>query len=128
METVEITENVILIRINKLYRQQMSEDELYEATRGIWKVGIRRKKADYAFSVYKAKIIEVFSINSWLHACTLPYKTRNMKEAISKVTVQGRWEFDGQLAEDKIRNKYIGKSVKQYLPTGASNPIIYINC
>ena len=127
MNDTEITENVILIRINQLYHEQMTDEELYEATRGIWKVGTRREKADYAFSVYKGTIVEVFSISKWFPACTLQYKTRNMKDAISRVNVHERWEFDGQLANDDIRDKYIGKSVKHYLPHGASNPIIYIN-
>ena len=128
MEEIKITENVLLIRINQLYQEHMTEEELYEATRGIWKVGIRRERADYVFSVYKGLVEEVYEIKSWFPACTLPYKTRNMQDAISKVTVEGRWEFEGEIAKDHIRKKYNGKSVKHYLPYGASNPAIYINC
>ncbi len=128
MDNIEISENVILIRINQLYHENITEEELYEATRGIWRVGIRRENADYAFSVFKGEVKEVFAIKSWFPACTLPYKTRNLQDAISKVKIEGRWEFKGELAEDNIRNKYIEISVKHYLPYGASNPITYINC
>ncbi|MDA3791275.1 MAG: hypothetical protein PF503_22605 [Desulfobacula sp.] len=86
------------------------------------------RKADYAFFVYRGEVKEVFAIKSWYPACTLTYNTRNIQDAIRKVKVEGRWEFEGKIAEDNIRNKYIGKSVKHYLPYGASNPIVYINC
>ena len=128
MSEIEIDENVILIRINKLYHESMSEEEMYEATRGIWKIGVRREKADYAFAIYQGEVKEVFYIGSWFPACTLHYNTRNMQDAISNVKMKGRWEFEGTLAEDSIRDKYIGKSFKHYLPHGASNPIIYANC
>ena len=40
--SVKVTEPVILIRINRLYRPEMTADELYDATRSSWKVGTRR--------------------------------------------------------------------------------------
>lgn len=40
-----ITEPSIIIRPNQLYHSGMSDEELYDATRGIWKLGERRKKA-----------------------------------------------------------------------------------
>ncbi len=43
----------ILITINKLYRSNMTPLELYEATRGIWVVGPRRNRAEYAMAVYQ---------------------------------------------------------------------------
>ena len=33
----DLTENVVMIRINKAYHDGMSESELYDATRGIWR-------------------------------------------------------------------------------------------
>lgn len=49
---VKITEPALLIRINRLFRYGMSPVELYDATRGIWKIGPNREKARYAFAVY----------------------------------------------------------------------------
>jgi hypothetical protein len=119
-----IDEKVILVRINKLYHESMTPEEMYEATRGVWKVSDRRYKADYAFTVFQGEIKEVYKINSWLPAGTSSYATRPR----SDVDVEGRWEFDGELAEEDVRKKYIGKSVKEYLPRGLANPIVYINC
>ena len=124
-----INEKVMLIRINKLFYESMTPEELYEVTRGIWKVGTRRNDVDYAFAVYKAVVKEVYKIYDWLPACTLEYKTRRIIKAIQNVNKINRWEFNGGIAENNIRNKYIGKSIKSYLPSfGGANPIIYVNC
>ena len=42
---VEISEPVILITVNRLFRRAMSAKELYEITRGKWVIGSRRNKA-----------------------------------------------------------------------------------
>ena len=53
----DITENVIATKINQAYRENMTELGLYEATRGYWKVDVKRaEKAQYAFSIYKGII------------------------------------------------------------------------
>ena len=121
---VEVKEKAILIRINKLYHESMTEKELYEATRGVWKVGTRRDAAEYAIAIFEGEVKEVFRINSWLPAGTLPYRSRSK----SDVEVEGRWEFNGILAENDIRDFYLGKSLKSYFPKGAANPISYVNC
>ena len=121
---ITIPEKTILIRISKLYHDSMTAEEIYEATRGVWKIGERRNEADYVFTVANGEIKEIFKIKSWLPAGSQKYNTRPN----SDIEIEGRWEFNGNIAEDLIRKKYIGKSVKQYLPHGAANPITYINC
>lgn len=129
MDKIKISENVMLIRINKLYRELMSPEEMYEATREIWIVGERRYRADYAFTVFNGIVKEVYKINQWFPACTLEYKTRAILEAIKTVDSSKRWEFDGQIADVSIREKYLDKSVRHYLPSfGGANPIKYVNC
>lgn len=59
---VSIEHRVILIRINQLYRRDMSTLELMEATRGIWKVGQRRETARLAFAVFDSLVLEVYEI------------------------------------------------------------------
>ena len=128
-QTIIINERVILIRINKLYHELMSPDELYEATRGIWKVGPRRNGVEYAFAIYNALVKEVYKVHNWYPACTFEYKTRNVFQAIQNIEKINRWEFDGEIAESNVRDKYICKSVKNYLPSyGGANPITYVNC
>lgn len=118
-------ENVLLITINKLYRSDMSDNELYQATRGIWKVGKRRKKVKYVCPVYQGIIREVYKVNQWYNASTLKYDYRDLSDLS---TLDGRWEFEGEVADESLREKYVGKSVRQRINRGSQNPIKYINC
>ena len=120
-ESVTIDDPVMLIRINKLYHYGMTDRELYDATRGIWKIGENRDNAVYAFAVYGGIVREVYKIREWLPAGTT-FSTRGDLEC------DGRWEFVGEVAEDRIRNKYLFKSVEEYLPDHAQNPIRYVKC
>ncbi|EOA9034778.1 hypothetical protein ACIMS2_002162 [Vibrio harveyi] len=121
---LEITENAVLIRINRMFEESMTSEALYEATRGIWKIGSRREKLEIAFSVYKGEIKEVYTVHNWLPAGSTPYQTRALDESKK----DGRWEFVGQVASDEVRDKYLGKSVSAYFSKGNSNPIKYVNC
>jgi hypothetical protein len=119
-----IIEPVLLIRINKLYRYGMSELELYEVTRGVWKVGTRRSYATFAVAVYRGIVREVYAIKSWHRAGTTPYQTRLHAHVVD----EERWEFIGAPAPQEIREKYIDKSVDAYFAQNSQNPIKYVNC
>ncbi len=121
---IEIDEKAILIRINQLYSDSMSDLALYEATRGVWKVGDRKNKAELAFAVYGGQVKEIFKIGKWLKAGTQQYLTIPQEHKM----IAGRWEFEGVVANEAIRQKYMGKSVKAYFPKGAANPVMYVNC
>ena len=113
----------MLIRINKKYRENISAEELLEVTRGIWKISPRREKARYAFAVFKGAIKEVYRINRWLPAGTLEYKYRPDAKDLKCLD---RWEFEGSLAEDNIRERFVGKSC--VFKKGHQSPIVYVNC
>ena len=120
-EQVNIDEPVILIRITQLYNFGMTDMELYDTTRGIWKIGKNRDKAKYAFAVFDGVVLEVYEIAAWFKAGrTFNSRGDNLNDEV-------RWEFVGQKAEEVIRSKYIGKSVEQYFTRGAQNPIRYVN-
>lgn len=116
---VRIHHRAILLTINSLYRSDMSKVELYETTRGIWKVGqASRNKVEYAFALYQGIVLEVYRIKKWYPAGTLRYKTRDA----SDFKGSGRWEFSGSVAED-IRDEYVDFSVGK----AGQNPIRYEN-
>lgn len=115
---VHVRHKAILITINRLYRSDMTAEELYEATRGIWVVGPRREQAEYGMAVYQGIVREVYRIQKWHPAGTLKYHTRDSKGFKSS----GRWEFEGIVATD-IRDEYVGNSVGM----GDQNPIRYKN-
>ncbi len=113
-----IDDPVMLIRINRLYRPGISSDDLYEVTRRAWKVGTRREAARIACAVFEGVVREVYEIGEWGKA--LPREGESWKGQ--------RWEFLGKIADEPIRSKYLGRSVKPYLTRGARNPITYANC
>nr|WP_126384415.1 hypothetical protein [Chlorobium phaeovibrioides] len=103
----------ILININKLYRREMKEDELYDATRKSWVLGNRKEKAQYAIAAYRGLTREVYKIDRWF-----------------EVEVKGRtrWGFDGCRAEKQVRENLNYKSVAKIFTKGAAYPIRYLNC
>ena len=120
LEREDLTENIVIIKINKLYYEGMSEEALYEATRGIWK---RRLESlvgtEYCLSVYKGEVVEVYQIEEWNPAGTTPMKTRT----ILPDRLDGRVEFIGKVAADSIRKKYIGRSVARLFKRGEASPV-----
>jgi hypothetical protein len=121
-EPVTIEHPVLLIRINQRYRHGMSAQELYEATRGIWKLNPERaQQASYVFAVFEGVVREVYEIGQWYPAGTLKYETR-------EVQAKDRWEFEGRVAPETIRARYVHRSAAAYLPRGSQNPIRYVNC
>lgn len=113
---ITITESVILITVNRLYRKGMNDEELFEITRGNWVIGKRREKARYAFAVYNGIIRQVFEIEKWYPAPNRDPKQKN----------SNRWRFDGKVANEM--KHYVGGSTVRYAVLGAQNPIRYVNC
>ena len=115
---VDVRHKALLITINKLYRSDMTPEELYEATRGVWVIGPKRDGVGYAIAVYQGIAREVYRIRAWHPAGTLPYQFRPHDETKRP----GRWEFEGEVADD-IRDEYVGRFVGK----GGQNPIRYAN-
>lgn len=124
-QPVTITEPTLLIRINRLYRHTMSATELYEATRGVWRLGSRREGARLAMAVYQGVVREVYEIESWHPAWSTPTSREALKGSGEEAA--GRWEFVGRRADEGLRDKYVNGSVAHYLPAQAQNPILYVN-
>ena len=122
-DTVDIAEPTILIRIPRLYRQGMSREALYEATRGHWKMGTRRERAELAMAVAGGIVREVYDIDGWHQAGSTPPAVPVHREA-----PPDRWEFTGSVAADSVRSKYLGRSVKGYFRRGSRTPFRYVNC
>lgn len=119
-----ISDAAILIRINKLYLRGMTDDALYEATRGVWKIDPdRARRAKYALAVFGGVVYGVFEVIEWHRAASTPYRTRTLDD----VSVPGRWEFTGHRAAPQVWQRYVGYSVTTYFPKGLQNPIRYVN-
>ena len=112
----------LLIRINQLYRHGMSAVALYDVTRGVWRVGLRREQARLAFAVFHGIVREVYSISRWLPSGST-LSTRDSRGVASP----GRWEFVGTVADEATRRRYLKKYVGHYFTAGAQNPVTYVN-
>lgn len=125
-----ITEPAVLIRINKAFRYSMTDMELYDFTRGQWKLNPNNaSKAKYAFGIYQGIIQEVYEVLHWYPAGST-YSVRqgpNNVDIEELETLEGRHEFVGNLAPKEIREKYKYKAVDHYFKKGNSNPIMYLN-
>lgn len=119
-EFVEVDDPVVAININRTYRHGMSDEDLYDATRGIWRLNprIAASRARYAFAVYRGLIKEVYEIHLWHPAGTTTYLHRSFRPE----ELEHRYEFEGSLAPEFIREKYFG----QRIPPHAQNPIRYM--
>lgn len=123
-QPVKIEHPTLLFRLNRVYRRNMSTLELYEATRGIWRLGGRREGAELAMAVFEGVVREVYQIDRWLPALSVPYETRTL----TPEQAEGRWEFVGRVAEPSIRERYVNGSVRSYLEAKSQNPCTYVNC
>jgi len=129
-QAVTITEPTILIRINQAFRYSMSDIELYDFTRGRWRLNPENaKKVKYGFSIYKGIVQEVYEIFDWYKAGKTFSVRANNVNINSRIEddLNGRYEFIGNIAEESIRKKYKYKSVDKYFKNGNSNPIMYLN-
>lgn len=121
-QTITVDELSIFIRISKQFRYSMSPIELYDYTRGQWKLSLERAaKAKYAFAVYEGIVQEVYKIVSW-HRGGQTFSVRRDKRSM-----EDRSEFVGNIAPKHIRDKYRFKSVSHYFKRGNANPILYVN-
>lgn len=122
--TVEdFNDNVMLIKINKLYRNDMNAYELYEATRAYWRVSLEQaKKVKYALAVYYGMVLEVYEITEWLPA----FSTMMYQKVDNPEELKNRYEFIGRLAPENVRKKYKDKSVSNIYSKGEQYPIRYI--
>ena len=119
-DEANITEKVVLIKLSTTFRYNMEPFELYDYTRGIWKVAEnRRNEITHAFAVYDGIIQETYNVLQWFKAGTT-YANRDYDEW----DITGRWEFIGSISEE-MRTKYRYKSVEHYWSANAQNPIRY---
>lgn len=117
----DITDDIVIIKINQSYYEGISAEALYDYTRGIWKRSIKSVSvADYALSVANSIVIEVYKIDHWMPATETEFKTRK----IDPKRASERIAFVGKVAEDSVRERYIGKSVAYLFKNGAANPVV----
>ena len=116
----DITDDIVIIKINKSYTPNMSALELYDITRGCWKRRLDSvSSGKYALAAVYGEVVEVYKIDYWVPSILLNRQTIPYDPAIEV----GRIGFFGSVADQKVREKYIGKSVKNFFKQGEANPV-----
>lgn len=132
LSEADITDKVLVIKINKLYKREMSEKELYDSVRGIWRASLSHvKDIDYVFGVYDSLIVAVYRPTKW-YRCKDSLDKLPRSEIVITSKNENRLFFEDEHFEkgeqlDKKAKFYLGKSIsKLSLNQSAQNPITYI--
>ena len=116
----DLEENIVIIKINQSYREEMSALELYDVTRGCWKRKLESvEKAEYVLAVAYGIVKEVYKVDRWFSADQLNRETIN-DEPEDHV---GRIAFEGSVADESVRSKYLEKSVANLYKFGEADPV-----
>ena len=105
--------DVIYLLVNKTWNENKSSKELYEATNFAWKIARKKVKDNsikYAFSIFNNKIIEVYEIEKWVPARERIPETRDIDS--NNKTIDEKFAFDGKVADNDIRDIFIGQKVE----------------
>ena len=108
-------EPTMILKVSRLYREGMSTEEVYNITRQWWRVNSQRaQKMRYALGVAHGIVKEVFAIDSW-------------RCGGEEDECPGRWCFEGRVADESIRKRFVNKSVKHLFKKGEMSPIRYFD-
>ena len=80
-----------------------------------------------ALAVYQGVVKEVYQVRRWEPANWQSYRFRQEELKEQEEKYKKRWQFEGEVAGEGIRKRYLGKDVSGYLTRGATNPIRYVN-
>ncbi|MFR3451302.1 MAG: LEM-3-like GIY-YIG domain-containing protein [Collinsella sp.] len=119
----DFLEDAVLVKVNQLYRNGMSDFELYEVTRGFWRVDTSKVEGIHlALAVYDGMVLEAYEIAAWLPAGSGMCAARS----VSQAELAHRMEFVGRVANRCIGDHYVGKGVSGLYAPGSANPIRYV--
>lgn len=115
-----IEEPMLLFKIPIRWRPEMTPEELFESTRGWWRLSPRREKAVYACAVSKGVIRGIYRIDRWRP------RVEGDRDWENDSGKKPRWGFCGEIAPEM--DKYLNKSVAHLFKQGEAGGFKYINC
>lgn len=117
----EISEDCVIININRRYKRGIGGQSIYEATKETWTIAKWRiPHLKYVLSEYRGLIVEVYEVEEWYE------KERGYSPGAKKFgQTRIGYGFNGKIAPDEIRNKYINKSIADKKERGSSLPFRY---
>lgn len=110
-----IPKGFVAININKKYQRWSKAEEVYEMVRQSWVIDRRRigsleaPKLKYVLAEVRGLIVAVFEVSNWYQV-----------EASGR---RKRWAFRGRLADPRVANLYLHRTLKK--KQGAAFPLTY---
>lgn len=129
----DIKHNILVIKINKLYKRGMTEKELYEAVRGFWRASIENikyNKIEYVFGVYNQLVVAVYKPDEWHYVYEMidPPRLDELENGAYE-KVKNRIYFISKNYDriDENQQFYLHKSIAELkVNQSAQNPITYL--
>jgi hypothetical protein len=107
--TPAIDAPVLMFKIQNKWKPEMTLPQIYEATRGHWKIGKQtRLESRYALGIAHGVVRAVFSIDEW-------------QPSVGK-GLEGRWHFTGKSSTDL--DKLVGTTIKGVFKKGTQTPFL----
>lgn len=133
LSEADIKHNIIVIKINKRYHRGMSDLELYEAVRGIWRASMRsikQRKIEYVFGVYNQLIVAVYKPDAWHYVHEMkdvPRQDEITEQNFNKIKNRIYFTCKNYTEMDEHQKFYLHKSISTLSVNQSSqNPISYI--
>lgn len=128
----DIHHKILVIKINKLYRREMTDAELYDTVRGVWRASLKNvQNVEYVFGVFNSLIVAVYKPSKW-YVCKeapdkLPRENLELTPQIENRVFFVDENFENGLAYDENEKFYYGKSIANIkINQTAQNPITYL--
>ena len=133
LEKEDIRHSILVIKINKLYRRGMSEEELYDAVRGFWAASLKSieaRKVKYVFGVYNGLIVGVYKPDVWHYGyemIDIPQRGILTPEDYERIKNRVYFVCNDYRNLDDEGQFYLHKSIaKLKVNQSAQNPITYL--
>lgn len=128
----DIKHKILVIKINKLYRRDMTGDELYNTVRGIWRASMDKvETVDYVFGVYNSLVVAVYKPSAWF-TCKEAKDRLPREDIVLTKDNENRLFFEDKgfkqgVAPDENEVFYCWKSIAGLkVNQSAQNPITYL--
>ena len=133
LENEDIKHSILVIKINKLYRRNMSDYELYDTVRGYWSASlksIQNRKVKYVFGVYNGLVVAVYKPDEWHYGYEMiDIPQKDLLNADDYDRLKNRVYFicrDHNNLDEEGRF-YLNKSIENLkVNQSAQNPISYL--
>lgn len=131
LQESDIRHKIMIIKINKLYRRNMTPTELYDAVRGCWKASeSSAENVEYVLGAYHSLIVGVYKPTQWHRVKNEPQKCpahHDQSDASANKKLFFIDEnFENGQPLDEHQLFYLGKSIKPFIKKGAQSPFMYL--